>query len=87
MSFMQGSVPPAPPPNVVPRQPPADKRVNIGARKPPTVIVPAAAPPPAEIKPPSLNIDELLRDIKTTVVSKPVARKAGSTGKSVTIKL
>jgi len=88
MSFMQGSVPPAPPPNVVPRQPPADKRVNIGARKPPTVIVPPPAPAPVpEIKPPSLNIEELLRDIKTNVVPPKPNRKAGSTGKSVTIRL
>jgi len=88
MSFMQGSVPPAPPPNVVPRQPPAEKKINIGARKPPMVVVPPAAPPPPEIKPPSLNIEELLKDIKTNVISpKPVARKAGSTGKSVTIRL
>jgi len=91
MSFMQGSVPPAPPPNVVPKQPPADKRVNIGVRKPPMVVVPPAAPasaPAPEIKPPSLNIEELLRDIKTNVgPPKQPSRKAGSTGKSVTIKL
>jgi hypothetical protein len=88
MSFMQGSVPPAPPPNVVPKQPPVDKRVNIGVRKPPMVVVPPAAAPPPEIKPPSLNIEELLRDIKTNVgPPKQPSRKAGSTGKSVTIKL
>jgi len=96
MSFMQGSVPPAPPPNLIPKQPPAEKRVNVGVRKPAPAPAPAPAPPQPEMKPPSLNIDDLLRDIKSSVQpapapqgpsAQPKKNKAGSTGKSVTIKL
>ena len=101
MGFMQSQTVPAPPPpvpNVIPRPPAADKAVKIGG------IKKATPPPPppkqqVEMKPPSVSIDDLLKEIKSTVVSpgppppaaekvgKP-ARKAGSTGKnSVVIKL
>jgi len=93
MSFMQGNVPPAPPPNLVPK-PPAEKRINVGVRRPAPAPAPAPAPqqPPPEMKPPSLNIDDLLRDIKSSVQpsqpsTQPKKNKPGGTGKSVTIKL
>lgn len=103
MNFMQSSMPPAPPPNLIPKAP-ENKPIQIGAvpkksaLKPPT---PPVAPPPA-MKPPSVNIDDLLKDIKQTVLPPPGngppppekvgksagSRKAGSTGKnSVVIKL
>jgi hypothetical protein len=73
--------------------------VKIGGIKK-AVAPPAPAPKPqVEMKAPSVSIDDLLKEIKSTVVSpgppppaaekvgKP-ARKAGSTGKnSVVIKL
>jgi hypothetical protein len=103
MSFMQQSVPPAPPPNLIPKVS-ENKPIQIGptapkksAMKPPA---PAPAQPPPAMKPPSVNIDDLLKDIKQSVlppsgppppapekIRKPGA-KAGSTGKnSVVIKL
>ena len=106
MSFMQQSVPPAPPPNLVPKvsetRPiqigPTTKKVSV---KPPA---PAPAPAPApEMRAPSVNIDDLLKDIKAQVlppsgppppppekVGKSALKtsKPGSTGKnSVVIKL
>ena len=99
---MQQSVPPAPPPNLIPRVS-ENKPIQIGAvapkksaMKPPT---PPAQPAPT-MKPPTVNIDDLLKDIKQSVmppsgppppapekIRKPGA-KAGSTGKnSVVIKL
>jgi len=102
MSFMQQSVPPAPPPNLIPKVS-ENKPIQIGAvapkrsaMKPPT---PPAQPAPT-MKPPTVNIDDLLKDIKQSVmppsgppppapekIRKPGA-KAGSTGKnSVVIKL
>jgi len=86
MSFMQGGVPPAPP-NVVPKQPPADKKINVGVRKQPSQMPP---PPqaPVEMKPPSMNIDDLLSDIKKTVKVDPNSSKSRkSTGKSLQIRL
>jgi len=68
----------------------------VGVRKPAPAPAPAPAPPQPEMKPPSLNIDDLLRDIKSSVQpapapqgpsAQPKKNKAGSTGKSVTIKL
>jgi hypothetical protein len=96
MSFMQQSMPPAPPPNLIPKQPAEDKKINVvrkTAMKPPA---PAPAPAPVEMRPPA-NIDDLLREIKSTVVTpgppppapeKMKKNKPGSTGKnSVVIKL
>jgi hypothetical protein len=80
MSFMQQTVPPAPPPNLVPK-PPENKPVRIGVQKP----RPAPAPAPAEVKPPP-NINDLLKEINSSV-SVPTKKGRGSTGKSVSIKL
>jgi len=106
MSFMQQSVPPAPPPNLIPKVS-ESKPIQIGvapkksAMKPPQ----APAPPPVaaprmDLKPPAVNIDDLLKDIKQTVLPpqgqgppppekvKKGSGKPGSTGKnSVVIKL
>jgi hypothetical protein len=99
MSFMQGSVPPAPPPNMIPK-PPESKPIKLGGKGVKVVTPPAPAPAPAPVEmrsPP--NIDDLLKDIKKSVlppsgppppapekIRKP--GKAGSTGKnSVVIKL
>jgi len=90
MSFMQQSVPPAPPPNLVPKQPPQDKPVRIGLQQ---QRRPQAPPPPPQPQPPQQQvrpppgIDELLRDIKTNVVQQPAKKGRGSTGKSVKISL
>ena len=96
MSFMQQSVPPAPPPNVIPKQP-ESKPIQITAPKKSAMKAPAPAPVP-EMKAPSVNIDDLLKDIKSTVLPPPgngppppekiKKNKPGSTGKnSVVIKL
>jgi len=107
MSFMQQSVPPAPPPNMIPKVS-ESKPIQIGAPRkvstPKPVPAPAPAPPPrTEMKGPSVNIDDLLKDIKAQVlppsgppppppekVGKSALKtsKPGSTGKnSVVIKL
>jgi hypothetical protein len=90
MNFMQGNMPSAPPPqpNVVPRPPPDNKPIRI-ATIPQTSNV--------SMKPPSSNIDDLLKDIQKSVQVQPgnpppapmkVKKPAGSTGKnSVIIKL
>jgi hypothetical protein len=85
MSFMQQSVPPAPPPNLVPKQPAENKPVRIGVQRPRPVQAPAPAPAPVVRPPP--NIDDLLKDIKSTVVQQPAKKGRGSTGKSVKISL
>jgi hypothetical protein len=102
MSFMQQSVPPAPPPNLIPRVS-ENKPIQIGAVAPKKSAMKPSAPPaqpPPQMKPPTVNIDDLLKDIKQSVmppsgppppapekIRKPGA-KAGSTGKnSVVIKL
>jgi hypothetical protein len=85
MSFMQQSVPPAPPPNLVPKQPAENKPVRIGVQRPRPVQAPAPAPSPVVRPPP--NIDDLLKDIKSTVVQQPAKKGRGSTGKSVKISL
>lgn len=98
MSFMQQGMPPPPPPSAIPKPPPENKPVRIGVQKS-AMKTPAPAPAPApavEMKPP-LNIDDLLKDIKSTVVApgpppppaeKIKKSKPGSTGKnSVVIKL
>ena len=92
MSFMQQTVPPPPPQNVVPKQPSESKPVRIGVvRKTPAAgpLPPPPQAPPAEMRPPP-NIDDLLKDIKQTVAPAPkkANNKPGSTGKnSVVIKL
>jgi hypothetical protein len=91
MSFMQQGMPPPPPPSMIPKAPAETKPIQVGApRKKPAP--PAAAP--VEMKPPSVNIDDLLKDIKSSVSAPapPSAMKKkdkpGSTGKnSVVIKL
>jgi hypothetical protein len=101
MSFMQQSVPPAPPPNLIPKVA-ENKPIQIGVLPKKSAMKPSAPPaqPPAQMKPPTVNIDDLLKDIKQSVmppsgppppapekIRKPGA-KAGSTGKnSVVIKL
>jgi hypothetical protein len=97
MSFMQQSQPPAPPPNLVPKQPQENKPVRIGVqqqRRPQAPAQAPAPPPAASIRPPP-NIDDLLKDIKASVSNGPqtgsaasVGKKGrGSTGKSVKISL
>lgn len=99
MSFMQGAVPPAPPPNVIPKPPPDSKPVQIGV---PRKSAMKQAPPPAtnvQMRAPP-SIDDLLKDIKSTSIPpsgqgppppekvKKGSGKPGSTGKnSVVIKL
>ena len=103
MSFMQGAIPPAPPPNLIPKPPPESKPVRIGVQK---SAMKAPAPPPAPAPAPAVqmrappSIDDLLKDIKATTIPpegkgppppekiKRGSGKAGSTGKnSVVIKL
>ena len=101
MSFMQQSVPPPPPPNLIPKVS-ESKPIQVGvtpkksAMKAPAP--PAPAPAPVEIKGPSTNIDDLLKNIKQTILppsgngppppEKIKKNKPGSTGKnSVVIKL
>lgn len=103
MSFMQGAIPPAPPPNMVPKPPPESKPIRVGVQKSAmkqTAPPPAPAPAPAPQMRPPPSIDDLLKDIKATTIP-PEGRgppppekvgksknKAGSTGKnSVVIKL
>ena len=97
MSFMQQSVPPAPPPNMIPRVS-ESKPIQV-ATIPKKSAMKAPAPAP-EMRGPTVSIDDLLKDIKQTVlppqgapppapekIRKPGA-KAGSTGKnSVILKL
>jgi len=73
MSFMQSGMPPAPPPSAIPRQPAADKQVKIGGRAKVVSASPPPAPAPApapvqEVRGPSVNIEDLLKNIKETVV-------------------
>ena len=78
MSFMQSGMPPGPPPSMIPKQPAVDKQVKIGGgakvKMPPPPPPPAApAPPPApaqEMRSPP-NLDELLKNIKQSVVVPP----------------
>lgn len=103
MSFMQQGMPPAPPPNLIPKVA-ENKSVSVAGIPAPkkSAMKPTAPPPPtpvpvADIKPPT-NIDDLLKDIKASVLppvgnGPPPPQKikkgsAGSTGKnSVVIKL
>lgn len=104
MSFMQGATVQAPPPptlNVIPRQPAESKPIQIGIakKKAPTPPPAPVVNPAVQMKPP-VNIEDLLKDIKQTIVPpagngppppekvKKGSGKAGSTGKnSVVIKL
>jgi hypothetical protein len=105
MSFMQGAIPPSPPPNLIPKPPQESKPIQIGIPKKSAMKAappPAPAPPtpkPVQMRPPP-SIDDLLKDIKQSVLPPPgngppppekIKRgsgKAGSTGKnSVVIKL
>ncbi len=96
MSFMQQAVPPAPPPNMIPRQPESKPIQLVAPRRTAMKAPPTSAPLP-EMKGP-ISIDELLKDIKSTVLPPPgngppppekiKKNKPGSTGKnSVVIKL
>lgn len=104
MSFMQGAIPPAPPPNLIPKPPSESKPIQIGIPKKSAMKAPA--PPPAAPTPKPVqmraapSIDDLLKDIKQSVIPPPGngppppekvkkgSGKAGSTGKnSVVIKL
>jgi hypothetical protein len=101
MSFMQQSVPPAPPPNLIPKVS-ESKPVRIATIPEPkksAMKTPVAPPPaPVEIKGPSTNIDDLLKSVKQSILPPPgngppppekiKKNKPGSTGKnSVVIKL
>jgi hypothetical protein len=103
MSFMQGSIPPSPPPTMIPRAPQDSKPIQIGIPKRSAMKAPAPAPAPTpkpvQMRPPP-SIDDLLKDIKQSVIPpagngppppekiKRGSGKAGSTGKnSVVIKL
>jgi hypothetical protein len=108
MSFMQGAMPPGPPPssvpNVIPRQPAESRPIQIGISQPPAkkktvTVAPPVVNPTVQMKAP-VNIDDLLKDIKQSVLPPPgngppppekIKRgggKPGSTGKnSVVIKL
>jgi hypothetical protein len=98
MSFMQGAIPPGPPPSMIPRQPTESKPIQIGIKKsamkaptPPPAQPPKAAP--VQMRPPP-SIDDLLKDIKATTIPpegrgppppekvKRGSGKAGSTGKN-----
>ena len=76
MSFMSSGMPPAPPPSMIPKQPMGDKQVKIGggaqvkvSAPPPPPPAPAPAPAPEMRSPP--NIDELLKNIKQSVIVPP----------------
>ena len=102
MSFMQQSMPPAPPPNLIPKVS-ESKPVQIGFAPKKSAMKPSAPPPapaPVQMKAPNTaNIDDLLKEIKSSVLPPPgngppppekikKNGKAGSTGKnSVVIKL
>ena len=102
MSFMQGSIPPGPPPSVIPRAPSDSKPIQIGVPRRPAMKAPTPPPPAPRAAPmrPPPSIDDLLKDIKATTIPpqgngppppekvKRGSGKAGSTGKnSVVIKL
>ena len=99
MNFMQGAIPPAPPPNMIPKPPPQEKAVRIGSKGVKVSAPPAPAPTNVQMRP-APSIDDLLKDIKQSVIPpagsgppppekiKRGSGKAGSTGKnSVVIKL
>ena len=72
MSFMQGAIPPAPPPNLVPKPPAESKPIQIGipkksAMKAPPTPAPAAPKAVPQMRPPP-SIDDLLKDIKASTI-------------------
>jgi hypothetical protein len=84
---------------MIPRQPPQDKAVRIGAKGVKIAAPPMPAAPPIQMRP-APSIDDLLKDIKSSTIPpagngppppekvKRGSGKAGSTGKnSVVIKL
>jgi hypothetical protein len=95
---MQGGMPPAPPPNVIPRPPAESKPIKIGSKGVRVAPSPPVVNPNIQMKPPT-NIDDLLKNIRQTTMppagngppppEKMTKRsKPGSTGKnSVVIKL
>jgi hypothetical protein len=90
MSFMQQGMPPPPPPSMIPKQPMETKPIKIGAQR--KAPAPAPSPAPAQEMRGPVNIDDLLKDIKSTTSTAPPSAmkkpKTGSTGKnSVVIKL
>jgi hypothetical protein len=99
MSFMQGSIPPAPPPNMVPKAPVENKAVRLGSKGVKISAPPAPAAAPVQMRA-APSIDDLLKDIKSSTIPpagngppppekiKKGSSKPGSTGKnSVVIKL
>jgi hypothetical protein len=72
MSFMQSGMPPGPPPAMIPKQPAADKQVKIGGGAKVRTVAPTPAPapppPPAQEMRSPPNIDELLKNIKQSVI-------------------
>lgn len=106
MNFMQGATVSAPPPpvtNPIPRQPAESRPIQVATLPTPKKKVSVAPPPPnpaVQMRPPP-SIDDLLKDIKQSVlppagngppppekVGKSTKSKPGSTGKnSVVIKL
>jgi hypothetical protein len=99
MNFMQGAIPPAPPPNLIPKPPAESKAVRIGGKGVKVAAPPAPVATNVQMRPPP-SIDDLLKDIKQTTIPpagsgppppekiKRGSGKPGSTGKnSVVIKL
>lgn len=91
-NFMSGMIPPAPQ-QTSSRPPPAIKSpIKLPQQQRPNPQPLAAKIPVKEMKPPSVNIDDLLKSVNSSVETKKVStstpKKGGSTGKnSVTIKL
>jgi enamine deaminase RidA (YjgF/YER057c/UK114 family) len=93
-SFMSGMIPPPPPQQTNSRPPPAFKSpIKLPQQPKQQAQVQVQAPPAREMKPPQVNIDDLLRSVNsgtetTKKVSTTPKKAGGSTGKnSVTIKL
>jgi hypothetical protein len=99
MSFMQGAIPPAPPPNMVPKASVENKAVRIGSKGVRISAPPAPVAAPVQMRA-APSIDDLLKDIKSGTIPpagngppppekvKRGSGKPGSTGKnSVVIKL
>ena len=90
MSFMQQGMPPPPPPSMIPKVS-ENKPIQIGVPRKSAMKQPPPVAAPVEMRPPTVNIDDLLKDIKSSVTPALPAKKkdkAGSTGRnSVVIKL
>jgi hypothetical protein len=76
MSFMQGAIPPAPPPNLIPKASSESKPIQIGIQKKSAMKAPAPppvqppTPKPVQMRAPP-SIDDLLKDIKQSVIPPP----------------